>query len=95
MNDDYQGAERRTGFPPVTREEFQSLKGSVERIETALFAKDDDNEFEGPGLMTVARRMNDHIDAVCSITKWCRNAAVAILGIAMPTVMIGKALNWW
>lgn len=95
MNGDYPSVERRSGLPPVTREEFQSLKGSVERIETALFAKDDNNEFEGPGLMTVARRMNEHIDAVCNITKWLRNAAVAILGIAMPTVVIGKTFGWW
>jgi hypothetical protein len=93
MSDGYQGLERRQRAD-VSRSEFCELKSSVARIETAMFAKDDDNEFDSPGLMVVAKRMNDHIDAVCNIARWARNFVIGTLAIAAPAVAIAKALGW-
>lgn len=93
MNEEYQGPDRRHRAD-VSRSEFCELKSSVTRIETAMFARDDDNEFDSPGLMVVAKRMNDHITAVCSMARWARNFIVGTLAIIAPAVAIAKALGW-
>lgn len=91
--ENYAGPERRQRTD-VSRAEFCELKTSVKRIETAIFARDDDNEFQTPGLMVSAKRLNDHIDAVCTIARWARNFVVGTLAIAAPIVAIGKTMGW-
>lgn len=86
----------------VTRYEFNAFQQEsrrfrceqgkkVDSIHRALFAEDSDNEHKQPGLMHTARRIEQHISAVCNMVKWARNTVIFVAGL----VAAGKAAGWW
>lgn len=74
------------------------LLASHERVNTALFAKDDNNEFGCAGVMTVMQKIDHHIDAMCNFASWGRKMLRFgfwfITGLA-GTVAAMKAAGWW
>jgi hypothetical protein len=50
-----------------------------EKLNTAMFAKDENNEFESPGVMTVMQKISRHIDSVCLFGQAVKKAGVVII----------------
>ncbi len=48
-------------------------------LKTAMFAKDDKNEFESPGVMTVLQKMSHHIDTVCMLGQTLKKIGAALI----------------
>ena len=57
------------------------IKGKVDDINLALFAKDEDNKFEQRGLMTTARNVDKHITVMCSLAQWGWKLILGALGL--------------
>lgn len=98
--------ERTAEDAPVTRAEFGAHRKSacewrkdigekINNIESALFSKDDKNEHGQVGLMVIARKLDQHIDAVCNIAKWIRNSVIAVCTMLAAIGGAGKAFGWW
>lgn len=49
--------------------DYKPIKTSVKRLETAIFSRDDKNEFEMPGLMVTAQRANIFFNITCKLWK--------------------------
>ena len=105
MNDDRRAPSRRSD-DTVTRLEFADFQTETKRyrceqgkkldsIHTALFARDEDNEHNQPGLMHTARNIDQHITSICTISRWTYRAVLAFVAVAAPTAALGKALGWW
>lgn len=62
--------------------EHQVVCAKLEKIDTALFATDDENEYGITGLMVTARKMSSHIDTVCALGRFVRNAIIWLGGLA-------------
>ena len=75
----------------TTRYRIQVL-GELKTINTALFAKDSSNENEQIGLMTMAKRIENHITVTCNFVRWGVAAAVGITGIIAFIHAIGSML---
>lgn len=45
---------------------------AIERVTLALFAKESNNEFESPGVMTVLQKINRHVDMMCNFASGVR-----------------------
>jgi len=60
--------------------------GKLTRINTALFANGIDNEFESRGVMTVMKRLDNHIDTICTIGKWLRLALLALVPVTAAII---------
>jgi len=105
----WDGTDRRTRPDTVTRQEFDEhlrktdefrtrLNQWMQRMDAAMFAQDDDNEHKSPGVMTSMQRLNNHIDAVCTIAvfgvKAVKAVAASIIGLAALAGAV-KALGWW
>lgn len=102
------GAEPQITYPQVERrmqpdmqvvnEKLDVLVEGHARMNTALFATDDKNEFGCPGVMVVMQKIDRHVDV------WCSAAAMAkrlmkfgfwfVTGLA-GTVATLKAAGWW
>jgi len=70
----------------------------LERINTALFARDDDNEFEMPGLMVTGKRMNSHIDTICALGRLIKIGFGWLGAVATGASAIwffGFQMGWW
>lgn len=59
---------------------------ALERMAVAMFAKDENNEFESPGVMTVMQKINRHVDMMC-------NFAAAVRKFGMFIVWAGAVLG--
>lgn len=107
--DAWDGHDRRSRAETVTRQEFDEhlrktdefrsrLDEWMQRMDAAMFAQDDDNEHKSPGVMTSMQRLNNHIDAVCTIAifgvKAIKAVAATVIGLAAFAGAI-KALGWW
>jgi hypothetical protein len=79
-------------------EEHEVVCAKLGRMNTALFAKDDDNEFKMTGLMVIGQRIDSHIDTVCAMGRYLRHAIVWLGSIASGVSAIwflGFQLGWW
>ena len=85
------------------REELQDFKectkryriqvlGELKTINTALFAKDSDNEHDQPGLMVTAKRINNHITVTGNIIRWGMGAIVGLTGLIAFAHAVGSLL---
>lgn len=95
----------KTAEDTITRDEFENFtKCSLEyreqsskkinSIHTALFAETADNEHGQPGLMHTARRIEQHIDYVCTVAKWVRAAVIAVATTVTALVGAAHAIGW-
>lgn len=79
-------------------EEHEVVCAKLERMNTALFAKDDDNEFKMTGLMVIGQRIDSHIDTVCALGRFARKSLVGLGSVASAVSAIwflGFQLGWW
>jgi len=79
-------------------EEHKVVCGKLERMNTALFARDDDNEFKMPGLMVIGQKMNSHIDTVCALGGFIKKAFGWLGGVASGASAVwflGFQMGWW
>lgn len=86
--------ERLENIQTITRR-LDDQDETLSRINVALFAKDENNEFESPGVMTVMRKLDRHIDVVCNIGKWARAAALALIPIITAVGALGHEFGWF
>jgi hypothetical protein len=78
--------------------EHQVVCAKLEKIDTALFATDDENEYGITGLMVTARKMSSHIDTVCTLGRFTKKAAQWLAAVASAVSAIwflGFQLGWW
>lgn len=76
-------------------QKISTLGDKFDGLHTALFAQDSNNEHGQPGLMHTARRIENHIDAVCNIAKWVRNGIIAMATTLAAVGGAGKAFGLW
>ena len=103
------GAETVTHFHQVERRQavlnmeevsakLDTLLIGHRRMDTALFARDADNEFGCAGVMTVMQKIDQHIDTLCKVASGVRKVVKfgfwAVTGAA-GTVAAMKAAGWW
>lgn len=81
-------------FVDKTIEYRDKAEGILTRLETALFAPDSGNANGQPGLMVTARNIDQHITAVCNITKWAYRTVLAVVAVGAPAIAIAKAMGW-
>lgn len=77
--------------------EHQVVCAKIEKIDTALFATDDDNEYGVTGLMVTAKKMSSHIDTVCALGRFVRNAIIWLGGLAgglSGILYLGFQMGW-
>lgn len=68
---------------------------TTNEVHTALFAKDDSNEFGITGLVTNMQNVVKHIEVVCSIAKFLKWSVVGTGSLAAAAVPFGKIFGWW
>jgi len=51
------------------------------RLNDAMFAKDENNEFESPGVMTVMQKINRHVDMMCNFAAWVKKMGLFVMGL--------------
>lgn len=84
----------------ISREEFDQRMGSqerkLERIETALFAEDENNDFGQPGIVLMMREMYQTRNAWCQfvgfVKRWALPLATGAVALALTIVQLVKAL---
>ena len=109
----YVGPERRNiSNDHVQRGEFsefacdvrRTLKGqdvTLRRLDTAMFAKDSDNDNGVNGVMVIMQRIDQHIDVARAWAKTIKRA-IKWVGVVATTVgavagaaYYGRAAGWW
>ena len=68
------------------------------RLESAMFARDADNEFQSIGVMTVMQKVDKHLDVLCNIAKWTKRTmawAAGTLTALAGLLAAGRAAGWW
>lgn len=66
---------------------------ALARIETALFAKDEENEFESRGLVTVMRKIDKHVDVMCNLAQGVKKLASLVGGSIIVGASVWGALK--
>jgi len=100
----FEGQERREGGEYVSRTEFAQRMNKqddlLERLDTAMFARDSNNEFGSPGVMTVMKKLDAHVDVFCSIAKTTKKFLkfafwlIGGLGTVAGAMAAAKAAGW-
>ena len=57
---------------------------TINEMHTALFAKDDDNEFGVAGLMVNMQKIVKHTEVTCNIARFLKWSTVSVLGVVVP-----------
>ena len=74
--------------------EYAAMNKKVDRLEIAMFSKDDQNEFEVPGLMFIAQRANIFLNIACKIWRVVFVGIIlAALGGIVSIVNFFRTLN--
>jgi hypothetical protein len=87
----------RTPDEPIARGEFEahrkatcewrkSVDATLQKIDAALFSE--------TGLVVVAKKIDQHIDAVCNIAKWVRASLIAVATLVIAVAGAAKAMGW-
>tara|TARA_R110000868_G_C10592522_1_gene739724 strand:+ start:93 stop:377 length:285 start_codon:yes stop_codon:yes gene_type:complete len=79
-------------FKECTKRYRIQVLSELKTINTALFAKDSDNEHEQVGLMVTARNIDKHITVTCNFARWGIAAAVGITGLIAFVHAVGTLL---
>lgn len=66
---------------------------ALARIETALFAKTGENEFESPGLVTVMAKIDKHVDVMCNLAQAVKKTVVVVAGGVVTLSAVYGALK--
>jgi hypothetical protein len=84
------------------REEVEQLAKALaanthttQEVHTALFAKDDNNDFGTAGLVVNMQSVLNHVKVVCGIARFFRWVIVGVGGMAAAAVPFGKIFGWW
>lgn len=78
-------------------EQLDYLCREQRRTSTALFAKDEENEFESLGLMTIMKKVDNFVNAMCTLAKWLKKLltwAFWLLTGLGGTVAACRAAGW-
>lgn len=93
---------RRTADRDPRNHEMTEMRGTLaehgvqlEKMNTALFAPDADNENGQRGLMTTARRLDIYMDAFCAVWNAAKRIVVATVSGLVGLGSVGKAFGWW
>jgi hypothetical protein len=70
------------------------LEAVINEMHTALFAKDDTNEYGVTGLMVNMQRIVRHTEVVCNIARFFKWCVVGVLGIVTPFLAALHYLGW-
>lgn len=68
---------------------------TTDEVHTALFAKDDNNEFGTTGLVVNMQTVLNHVKVVCGIAKFFRWVVIGVGGLAAAVVPVGQIFGWW
>ena len=77
-------------------QQLEAGRQMFEKLNTAMFAKDEINEFESPGVMTVMQKINRHVDMMCSFAQGVHRIGRLVMwagGIAGALAAIKLALG--
>jgi hypothetical protein len=73
-------------------------KHALARLNTAMFAEDDDNEFKSEGVLTTIKKIENHIKVTCGIANTTitliKGTALAFIGLA-GVFSAGKVMGFW
>lgn len=89
----WDGSERRRD--DAVRTQIEDLDRRMRRFETALFSRDEENEFGRPGLVVTADRLDAHLDALCQAAKFAKALVLGLLAGGASVAAIGQSLGWW
>ena len=91
----YAGTERRSAEPSsfIRREEFDELKNDVASIKSALFADNDQGEHHQVGLMTMAKRIDNHMTVMCNFAGWIKTAIKLTAAVIIGVSAVAAALS--
>ena len=68
------------------------------RLESAMFARDADNEFQSIGVMTIMQKVDRHLDVICRLANWAKISVkwgVGTLTALAGLLAAGRAAGWW
>ena len=76
---------------------MQSHGETLQRIDTALFYKPtDENDDTPPGIVPVMRKIDKHVDVMCSFAQFVGRALSWGVPIACGLVgLVGQFKGWW
>ncbi|MCC6531513.1 MAG: hypothetical protein IT531_03110 [Burkholderiales bacterium] len=99
MSSNYCGPERRDpgdvhGRMTKIEDALRTTNSRLDRFDTAMFAKDSDNEFNRPGLVITADRLDKHLDTICKVAVFLKNVAIGVFGAAASAATLAKAMGW-
>jgi len=80
-------AEAKSGVDEVSRK--------IDRFDEVIFSRTKENQFGRPGLLVTAERLDNHLDAMCSLAKWAKATIVGTVATFAAVVSVGKSLGWW
>lgn len=75
--------------------EAAEVRSKVNRMDTAMFASDDKNEFGRAGFVNTLNRLDAFLDVSCKIAKGIKSVALWIVAIGAAGAAITKLLAWW
>ena len=81
------------GFHRHLQEEADT-KVKVDRMDIAMFATDDKNEFGRRGFMDTFNRLDAFLDVSCKIAAAIKSVALWIIAIGAAGAAIAKWLKW-
>lgn len=76
------------------RGELAANTRTINEVHTALFAKDDSNEFGITGLVTNMQAVVRHTEIVCNFARFCRALIIGALGMIVPALAGAHYLGW-
>lgn len=100
---------RKSPLNLVTRSEFEEFRAEskdyrcqqakkLDSIHTAVFAKDDNNEFGMIGIQVIMQKFNQHLDMLCSFARIGKKTLKFLFWLitsAGGAVAAAKAAGWW
>lgn len=77
------------------RKELEANTRTIYEMHTALFAKDDNNEFGITGLVVNMQNMVKHQEVLCNIAKFFKWLAVAAVSVATGGAALIQFFSMW
>jgi len=80
----------------------RKVDGTVSKMEldmtdlkVAMFAPNENNANNTPGVMTTMKKLDAHLDALCRFAKWGKALALLIVTLLFPTLYFLRQMGWW
>lgn len=97
--------ERRKIDGAVSQAEFMDYKDETAKyrvdmhrrlddIHVALFAKDNNNANDQPGVMVTMKRLDGHIDSVCNIARWSWQITLGFCSLIASAAVTAHQMGW-